>query len=50
MEIAGFFFPASDDDNVRKREKEWADFGFARHETEVDSEQVEKGNLMQKIF
>lgn len=43
-EIAGFFFPNSDEEIVRKREEVWAKFAEGHHD-DLESESSDKGAL-----
>ena len=43
-ELAGFFFPTSDLEIVRKREEDWAKFGDGRQDPDFDPEPPEKSD------
>ena len=51
-ELAGFFFPGTDDEIVRKREEDWARFGDNRRDIiDPESEPAEKGRfLLETLF
>ena len=42
MELAGFFFPTSDLEIVRKREEDWAKFGDGRQDPDYESDLHDK--------